>query len=394
MKYLISITLLAGILFSCSRQPSVPANEYLLQGTLSNAPDSLLVQLFEKNETNYSCAFVDTIIGGTFTFRDTLSVPRIVYIRGRWKGFPSISMPVWVAPGKYTQITGKDKQLYTWKIKSDIPEQIEENGYQAQVATERTEQLKLMAVENELMHSIRYEQDRSPEAIKQDKAKRDSIRKLVNNWGKVITKKTLSYMRTAPITPIWMDKLLSYSKSLSYSRNTKKEDIEELYNRLPEEQKQTENAKLIASYLYPSPMVNVGDDMVDSELYDVQGNTRHLSEYQGKYILLDFWNNSCGPCIASIPEMKKVEEQYKDQLEVVGISDDDDKIWKASLQEHGLQGNQWKDRQTGGNSLAERYQTYGIPHYVLITPGGKIQDMWTGYGKGSLLAKLKEHLQS
>ncbi len=30
--------------------------------------------------------------------------------------------------------------------------------------------------------------------------------------------------------------------------------------------------------------------------------------------------------------------------------------------------------------LAVSYQVKGIPHYVLIAPSGKIQDMWSGYG--------------
>jgi len=39
------------------------------------------------------------------------------------------------------------------------------------------------------------------------------------------------------------------------------------------------------------------------------------------------------------------------------------------------------------------YQVKGIPHYVLIAPSGKIQDMWFGYGSGSLLEKVKKNLK-
>lgn len=395
MKHrLILNILLVGTLFSCSQKQTVPANEYLIEGKLSGVSDSILIQLFERYGSIQKCAFVDTLIGGTFMFRDTLSAPRIVYIRSRDKSFPATTLPVWVAPGKHIRIKGHDKLLKTWQIESDIPEQTEENGYRDNVAEETAGLMKLMARANELMYLIRYERNKSPETGKQAKRERDSLLNLTDNLQDIITQKTIDYMKTSPITPIWMDKLLSYSKFLNHGLYSgQKENINELFNRLSEEQKQTPAAKLIASYLHPMPTVGLGDDMADGDLYDLQGNIRHLSEFKGKYILLDFWSSACGPCIASIPEMKEAEKQYKDRVEVIGISDDEEKTWKDFIQENDLKGNQWREKQAGGNSLALRYQVKGIPNYVLIAPDGKIQARWSGYGKGSIFAELKKHLQ-
>ncbi len=393
-RHFIFFMICAGILFSCSRQPSIPANEYLIEGKLSNVPDSILVQLFEDHGTTRSCAFVDTLLGGTFTFHDTLSSPRIVYIKIRDKSSPATSLPVWVAPGKRIRIDGQDKLLKTWQIESDIPQQTEENGYRANVAEETAQLMKHMARANELMYFIRYERNKSPEKIKQARKERDSILNLTDDLQNRITQKTVDYMKTSPITPIWMDKLLSYSEFLNYGfYSEQKEDIHGLYNRLSGEQKQTPAAKLIDSYLYPMPTVEIGDDMADGDLLDLQGNIRHLSEFKGKYILLDFWSSACAPCVASIPEIKEVEEQYKNRLVVVGISDDDEKIWKAFVKEKELKGFQWREKQKGGNSLAIRYKVKGIPSYILIAPNGKIQTRWSGYGKGSIFAELKKQLQ-
>ena len=35
--------------------------------------------------------------------------------------------------------------------------------------------------------------------------------------------------------------------------------------------------------------VDVGDALVDADLYDLAGGVHHLSDYRGKYVLLDFW---------------------------------------------------------------------------------------------------------
>ena len=55
--------------------------------------------------------------------------------------------------------------------------------------------------------------------------------------------------------------------------------------------------------------------------------------------------------------------------------------------------NQWNELRRGRTGLAVSYQVKGIPHYVLIAPSGKIQDMWSGYGSGSLLEKVKKNLK-
>ena len=58
-----------------------------------------------------------------------------------------------------------------------------------------------------------------------------------------------------------------------------------------------------------------------------------------------------------------------------------------------MPGYQWKEPKNGGRSLASRYKAGGIPHFVLISPEGKILKMWTGYRKGILKSKLKSLYQ-
>lgn len=40
--------------------------------------------------------------------------------------------------------------------------------------------------------------------------------------------------------------------------------------------------------------------------------------------------------------------------------------------------------------LGAAYQVKGIPHYVMISPEGKVLQMWSGYGKGKLKQKRGE----
>ena len=56
-------------------------------------------------------------------------------------------------------------------------------------------------------------------------------------------------------------------------------------------------------------------------LKDLQGRTLRLSSYQGKVVLLNFWATWCPPCRAEMPELVKLQQQYRDQgLQVIGIT--------------------------------------------------------------------------
>ena len=225
-------------------------------------------------------------------------------------------------------------------------------------------------------------------------AKIDSIRKLTTPLRQEIWKKELEYMKEASISKVWIDKLLLYASMMKYETVMPyKEEVKSLYARMPETEKQTDAGQEITAYIYPPSVAGIGDMMVDGELYDVNDSLRHISEFAGRFILLDFWSSGCGPCVESIPEMEKVIDTYKDRMTVISISEDPKARWKEYVKTKGMGGNQWNELRRGRTGLAVSYQVKGIPHYVLIAPSGKIQDMWSGYGSGSLLEKVKKNLK-
>ena len=220
-----------------------------------------------------------------------------------------------------------------------------------------------------------------------DWKKIDSLRTLRNPLDSLVYMAELNYMKTAPVTPVWLDKYQLFCSFLQYNQKFGNQDlIRSLYTRMSEADKQTETGQLITAYLNLPEEVNVGDEMVDGDLYDLDGNVRHLTEFKGKYILLDFWSQGCGPCVQSLSEMEEITEMYKGRMEVVSISQDPKDAWKKFIAEKQLKGNQWNELRKGSTKLGASYQVKGIPHYVMISPEGKVQQIWAGYGKGSLKA--------
>lgn len=114
-----------------------------------------------------------------------------------------------------------------------------------------------------------------------DWKKIDSLRTLYDPLDSLIYVAELNYMKDAPITATWLNNYQSYSSFLQYNPEFgHKELIRSLYARMSEADKATEAGQIITGYMNLPETVNVGDEMADGDLYDLDGNVRHLSEFK------------------------------------------------------------------------------------------------------------------
>jgi thiol-disulfide isomerase/thioredoxin len=74
----------------------------------------------------------------------------------------------------------------------------------------------------------------------------------------------------------------------------------------------------------------------DFTLTDLSGRTLISSEWRGKVVLINFWATWCLPCRVEIPDLVELQEKYRDELIVVGVSEDEDGLDKvqAFAKEH------------------------------------------------------------
>jgi thiol-disulfide isomerase/thioredoxin len=190
----------------------------------------------------------------------------------------------------------------------------------------------------------------------------------------------LEAMKKMPINTVWMQKIGVMCNF--FTKDKVKWAIKDLYQTRMREINRYPEGKRILALLYPSPKAELGKKAVDGDLMDLQGRTYHLSDFKGKYVLLDFWSTSCGPCIAAIPSMKKFKERHPDMV-IVSLCIDQFKYWKTNRHYQNLP---WYNLNDGGGQLglAKSYDANAVPTYILI-PAFVINELTVGFEMGVLI---------
>ena len=108
----------------------------------------------------------------------------------------------------------------------------------------------------------------------------------------------------------------------------------------------------------------------------LDGREVDMAKLRGKVVLLDFWATWCGPCIAELPNVKRVYDAYHAQgFEIIAISLDSEKDKQKLIdfvREHELPWPQHYDGLGWKNHYAVHYGITGIPAMFLLDKTGRL----------------------
>ena len=112
-------------------------------------------------------------------------------------------------------------------------------------------------------------------------------------------------------------------------------------------------------------------------LPDLAGKKVSLSDFRGKWVVLDFWGSWCGWCVKGFPALKEAYKKYGDKIVVIGIDcNESEADWREGVKKHDLP---WINVYNGlDRSLYEAYGITGFPTKAIINPEGRLVDLTTG----------------
>ena len=369
-------------------------------GEVKNIEEGTVFNLEETSGTGSSRSYSihdpednGKVINGRFvlSYKSRNPTSRHFALYSESPGFTSwVKLDFWANQGDTVYVKGNGKILGNWEVQTKAPEQKEWDSIRKATAKE-CEAYQQAWLDYEAYRQYRRDTEMSEaewDSTKVILTQKDSLK----NKNQVLWfKSQLIAMKELPVTDFWMDQLSTLIYFASSRREILEEPIKDLYLKHSDKIDRKPDGKAVREWVYPYPKAELGKPCVDSDLFDVNGKKYRIADFRGKYVLLDFWANYCGACIAAFPYIGKLQQQYADKLTIISISVDKISTWKNSSYQKEIT---WHNLNDGGGhwgGIAGSYDIKAMPTYILISPDGTYHARLTSADINN--GKLEEYLK-
>jgi cytochrome c biogenesis protein CcmG/thiol:disulfide interchange protein DsbE len=140
--------------------------------------------------------------------------------------------------------------------------------------------------------------------------------------------------------------------------------------------------------LFAMPSYRQGEDSIAGKAakdfsVEISGKPRHLSDYKGTVVVLNFWATWCPPCVEETPALNRLHKYIASRNGVIlGIAaDEDTAAYDKFLRDQGVIFPTYRDPATKDNHspIAQTYGTSMYPETYVIDRNGKIARKFIGF---------------
>ena len=362
---LLTLCAMAGQAQETKNSNSAPLDSIIIEGVVKNIPDGTHIQI-----TRYETK--DAIVkDGKFRIALLPQQEEEIYALR----YQHSHLSIYAKPGMKIKVKGDDATFVNyWFVESDHFDQKENNAYNQFIKDKLSDYYELdnkwgLAYGRTSDQSLSQEErDKATQEYRELLQQREALR--IEKYNAAI----LDFMKNRPfgkrmITELSM--IATYDKKPAII-----EKAREIFKKTPQEVMNVPLVLETKAKLY-AEKVKIGEQMKDFTLFDRELKTHLLSEFKGKYTILEFTFRGCGGCIFVKPFLEEFYKRNKDKAEIIAIYRDTKENWIKEGQEHKVSYHEWSDPTQATEPVAD-YDVYAFPTFVIIDPNGKILDKKEG----------------
>ncbi|MBA3285726.1 MAG: AhpC/TSA family protein [Nitrosopumilus sp.] len=354
--------------------------KFILKGTVSGR-DTGIITLRYINDLEELVRDTTFLKNGIFEFSGTINQPTYATLKGNpnyINFYDANDVGIYLEPGEL-KISLLENQYEYAKMEGSLTQY--ENDYlkkQIDSVSFITKDLNDALLEAKRKYISKKEPD--------FKVIIDSLNHLLKPTSETIKKVVLSFIINHPdsyVSPYMLAHPINY---LSI------DSAELLYSVLTQRIKNSRNGKWNAEQLSKKRQSLAGEFAPDFTAPNVKGELITLSDFKGKYVLLDFWASWCIPCREEIPELKKIYTSFHSKgFEIIMISiDKNDMDWEKAIKKdkitnwHNIKANEYINKHYENVNLP-------IPSKILVNHAGVI--IWKSDNEENLQTVLNRYIK-
>lgn len=348
MKDLTIFLIMIMSLVSC--QINQEKQGFTLTGRVENQKD-IKVLLQDRVDGNMITLDSTQITGDNFVIENSVESPVMLYLS--FENIPG-RIPVFIENSEIT-VSVNLKDIYNYSITGSASHDTYEESLQ--VMQPYNDQLRDI---QENMISAEMEGDEEKIALLSERAQK------IQEEQKKVIKDYLKKINEQPVSVFIAMRTLAHG--LDYT------EMKELYDFFDPSLKGTRYYDEMGERVDKLEKVAIGNTAIDFSAETPEGELMSLSDFEGQFVLVNFWASWCSYCRKENPNLVKVYDKMKsDQFEILSVSLDRDKdAWLKGIEEDNLTWPQISDLKGWNSEPADLYVIRSIPQNVLVAPDGTI----------------------